>query len=155
MQGVKQSVLSVCHRLLSVVVTKITRSPDLGIWAAHKYNETVKICKKLASLCFESFGKVHECHKYCVFIGHTYRLQAMTLRFLLMHTILYSGKFSREKTFADQWEWPFCRENFHRMLKPNIGKYGKPRFRGENFRGWISNHEICESFLPRKFSAIQ
>ena len=28
-------------------------------------------------------------------------------------------------------------------------------FRGENFRGWLKNREIRESFLPRKFSAIR
>ena len=29
-----------------------------------------------------------------------------------------------------------------------------PKFRGENFRGWLSNHKIRESFLLRKFPAI-
>ena len=28
-------------------------------------------------------------------------------------------------------------------------------FRGENFRGWLKNPEIRESFLPRKFPAIR
>ena len=28
-------------------------------------------------------------------------------------------------------------------------------FRGENFRRWMKNREIRESFLPRKFSAIR
>ena len=28
-------------------------------------------------------------------------------------------------------------------------------FRGENFRGWRKNHEIRESFLPRKFPTIR
>ena len=28
-------------------------------------------------------------------------------------------------------------------------------FRGENFRGWLENREIRESFLPRKFPAIR
>ena len=48
----------------SVVVTKITRSPHLGTWATRKYDETVEIGDKLASICFESIGKPHECHKY-------------------------------------------------------------------------------------------
>ena len=26
-------------------------------------------------------------------------------------------------------------------------------FRGENFRGWLKNREIRESFLPQKFPA--
>ena len=41
------------------------------------------------------------------------------------------------------------------MLEPIIGGYGTPKFRGENFRGWLYNREICECFLPRKFSTIQ
>ena len=28
-------------------------------------------------------------------------------------------------------------------------------FRGENFRGWLKNREIRESFLPRKFPAVR
>ena len=28
-------------------------------------------------------------------------------------------------------------------------------FLGENFHGWLKNHEIRESFLPRKFPAIR
>ena len=28
-------------------------------------------------------------------------------------------------------------------------------FRGENFRRWLKNREIRESFLPRKFPAIR
>ena len=28
-------------------------------------------------------------------------------------------------------------------------------FRGENFHGWLKNHEIRESFLPRKFPTIR
>ena len=28
-------------------------------------------------------------------------------------------------------------------------------FRGENFRGWLKNREIHESFLPQKFPAIR
>ena len=38
---------------------QITRSRD------SKYNKPVETGEKLASLCFESLGKVHECHKYC------------------------------------------------------------------------------------------
>ena len=75
--------------------------------------------------------------------------------FQVLEDLPYSGKLSREKTFADQCERPFRGENFHGMLKTNIGGYGMPKFRGENFHGWLSNREICESFLPRNFSAIQ
>ena len=68
-------------------VPKIVRSPDLGIWATHKYNEPVKSGEKLASLCFESFGKVHERHKYCVFVGHAYQLQKL----LSAHAHMYNS----------------------------------------------------------------
>ena len=37
------------------------------------------------------------------------------------------------------------------MLKPIIGGYGTPKFRGENFHRWLQNHENHECFLPRKF----
>ena len=37
------------------------------------------------------------------------------------------------------------------MIKPTRDT---PLFRGENFRKWSKIHEICESFLPRKFPAI-
>ena len=40
------------------------------------------------------------------------------------------------------------------MLKLIIGGYGTPEFRGENFHGWLYNHEIRETFLPRMFSPI-
>ena len=89
-QRIKQSVLSVCGLLSSVIVTKITRSPHLGILETHRYNETVEIGKKQASLCFKymymSLDKAHKCHKHCVFVDHAYRLVAMC--FLLMHTIV-------------------------------------------------------------------
>ena len=34
-----------------------------------KYSISVDIIKKLASLCFELFGKVHERHKYCILLA--------------------------------------------------------------------------------------
>ena len=54
----------------------------------------------------------------------------------------YSGKLSREKTFAD------C------LLLPRQ-RTPCPKIRGENFCVQPQNHEIHESFLPRKFSAIR
>ena len=50
---------------------KIARSGDLGITATHKCNESFKIVEKLATctLCFKSFGKAHECSKYCVLLA--------------------------------------------------------------------------------------
>ena len=35
----------------------------------YKYDESVEIGIKLASLCFKSIGKAHECHKYCVLLA--------------------------------------------------------------------------------------
>jgi hypothetical protein len=38
---------------------------SIGIWANYNYNQSVKVVDKLASLCFESFGKAHKdrkCH---------------------------------------------------------------------------------------------
>ena len=46
-----------------------------------KYDDPVEIGEKLASLCFESISKVH---KYGVFIGYAYQLQAMC--YLLLRT---------------------------------------------------------------------
>ena len=56
-KGVKQSVLS-------VVCTKIA---TLEIWASERPVSTInpsKSAKKLASVCFDSFGTAHERHKY-------------------------------------------------------------------------------------------
>jgi hypothetical protein len=67
--GVKQSVClsvrclsSTCH-LSSVVCTKIARSRHLGISATRKYNESIGLGKKLASVCFKSRDMIHEHHK--------------------------------------------------------------------------------------------
>ena len=63
-------------RLSSVVGTKIATSQDLGIWATRKHNESVKIGKKVGSVCFNYFGTAHERHKQWVLlatpIDHTY-----------------------------------------------------------------------------------
>ena len=70
-QGVKQSVPSVC--------LSAQKSPDLGIWATRNNNESVETFEKLTSLCFESFGRAHERHKHCVFLGHAYQLHPHVL----------------------------------------------------------------------------
>ena len=56
---------------MSVVVVsiKIARPGDLGIWATRKYNISVDVVEKLASLCFESFGKAHERRKYFILLA--------------------------------------------------------------------------------------
>ena len=48
---------------LSVVTTKIARSRHLGTWATRKRDQSVGISDKLAWICFESLGTVHERHK--------------------------------------------------------------------------------------------
>ena len=60
-QGVKYSVLSVV-----VICIKIAIPGDLGVCAICKYSISVDIVEKLTSLCVESFGKVHERHKYFI-----------------------------------------------------------------------------------------
>ena len=38
-----------------------------------KHNESIEIIEKLALLCFESSGKVHERHNSALYIGHAYQ----------------------------------------------------------------------------------
>ena len=78
------------HSLCWEVITKIARSPHLGIWATRKYNKSVEISDKLASLCFKSVGKAHKCH---VFIGHAYRLQAMCYQVMCTSPKHYVDKY--------------------------------------------------------------
>ena len=62
-----------CVCVLSGVMVTIIRSTypsDLPV----QQNQ-----RKLASLCFKPLGKANECHKYCVFIGCEYRLQAVCI----------------------------------------------------------------------------
>ena len=51
-QGIKQSVLS-------VVVTKITRSQVIGICACCNYHESVDLGEKLVTVCFELLDMAH------------------------------------------------------------------------------------------------
>ena len=67
-QGVKLSFLSVICLSLSS-----QESPDSHIQASERRIKLSMSAKKLPSLCFESFGKAHEHHKYCVFVGHDFR----------------------------------------------------------------------------------
>ena len=56
---------------------KITKSQNLGLRATRKRNQSVEIGKRLALVCFESFGTVHGCHKKHLFLahcGHAHRL---------------------------------------------------------------------------------
>ena len=74
---------------LFAVIMKITRSLHLGIWVTRKYNVTVEIIEKLASLYFKSLGKAHECHKNRAFIGHTYQLQGHVLSAYAHNSLMF------------------------------------------------------------------
>ena len=65
------------------------------------------------------------------------------------HIVPYSGKFSREKTFADWYERSISRRKLSWNVKTGcIMGVACLEFCGENFRGWLKNREIRESFLP-------
>ena len=49
-------------------------------------------------------------------------------------------------------KWEFLGENFHGLLETkHKWMWYAPKFREENFRGWLSNLKIRKSFLPRSF----
>ena len=48
---------------LSIVTTKITRSQHLGTWSIHKYNESVEVGEKLASVCLKWSGTAYKHHE--------------------------------------------------------------------------------------------
>ena len=50
-----------------IVGTKIARSRDLGICVCCKHNESVDICEKLVSVCFELLNMAHKRYKSCIF----------------------------------------------------------------------------------------
>ena len=68
-----------------------------------------------------------------------------------------AGIFRGRKLSRISSKGAFCGENFRGMLKLHGHIMGVVRlkFRGENFRRWLKNHEIRESFLPRKFPTIR
>ena len=51
------------------------------------------------------------------------------------------------------------KHKYHDQRRPNshiVGKFrGRKLLRNKNFHKWVEIHKICESFLPRKFPAIQ
>ena len=56
---------------------------------------------------------------------------------MLVNTIVklpYSGKLLREKIFMDRVSVTISWRKLLWNAKPNIGTYGMPKFRGENFR---------------------
>ena len=70
--------------------------------------------------------------------------------------LLYSRKLLRAKIFTNWWEGSILWRKLSRNVKTGrIMGVACLEFRGENFHGWLKNHKICESFLPRKFPAIR
>ena len=68
------------------------------------------------------------------------------------------GNFRGRKLSRIGRKGAFRRENFRGILNTKIGRIvgvACLEFRGENFRGWLKNREIHESFLPRRFPAIR
>ena len=74
----------------------------------------------------------------------------------LLYSLLYriAGNFRGRKLLQIGRKWTFHRETF-RGIQTNLW-VGVLRlwFREVKFHGWLSNHEICESFLPLKFPAM-
>ena len=54
-------------------------------------------------------------------------------KFKTYNLILYSGKLSREFELSQIGK----SDHFVEVLKSNIGGYSMPKFRGEDFHGWI------------------
>jgi hypothetical protein len=85
----------------SIVTQKIATSRgDLGTWEVRKHNEfeSIKLCKKLASVCFKLQLKdtVHQRHKQCLFIGnrsHAYRGCLLSAH---AHLSMWTGKDHRD-----------------------------------------------------------
>ena len=69
-QGIKQSVLSVCH--LSVVITKIARSGDLGVIVRYVYHYGIGNVGKPTFFWFLDAWEGLECYKSCLSIWHTF-----------------------------------------------------------------------------------
>ena len=43
---------------------------DLGTWVIHKYNKSVEVGDKLATICLESSGTAYKHQKQCILVGH-------------------------------------------------------------------------------------
>ena len=70
---------------------------------------------------------------------------------LRFRVIQYNGKLLREKTSKQIGE----KYDFRRLLAFATSKNAMPLISQRKLRVQPQNHKICESFLPRKFSAIR
>ena len=86
------------------------------------------------------------------------------LRLLLLHlstafgkdwAILYSGKLSREKTFANWRKYDFRGENFHGLVAFAAPKYATPQISQRKLLRIATKPQNSQKFFPQKFSAIQ
>ena len=68
-----------------------------------------------------------------------------------VHAYTYTVNIRERKLSLISRKWAFHGENFHGMLNQLLYRWVG---HGENFRWGFSNHEIHESFLPRKFPII-
>ena len=83
--------------------------------------------------------------------------QAYSCKYHCIHVLLpYSGKLLREKTIANWWKGSILWRKLSRNVETgHIVSVVCQKFHGENFHGWLKNHKIHESFLPRKFPTIR
>ena len=86
--------MSIVVVIVVVVSTKITRSQDPGVYVCWKYNESVHICEKLVSVCFELLNMAHKHYKLCIFcsacLWFTDRTHSDLLHVLSAHAHKYN-----------------------------------------------------------------
>ena len=90
------------------------------------------------------------------FFGLITMIHIVDFKFYRTIVIPYSGKFSREKTFAKMTNKKISRRKLSQIH--TIDQIWVARacdVREENFREQAQIREIHESFLPRKFPAIR
>ena len=71
----------------------------------------------------------------------------------MAQTTPIAGNFQKLSRISERYN--FRGENFRGLLALLRQRMPHPKFCGKNFCDLPQNHEIRESFLPRKFSAIQ
>ena len=94
----------------------------------------------------------------------TYSLIILSIKNYYVHNQHNYGSNMDEKDTVQQETFVgenFCKygkkiftASFHGLLTDATKKCHAPKFCGENFHKYPQNHEICESFLLRKFTTI-
>ena len=67
-----------------------------------------------------------------------------------IHELPYSGKLSREKTFANWWKYDFCRENFRRLLAFALPKDTTPQISRKKLSRIATKLRNSRKFSPSK-----